>query len=65
MTATGRDLPVLRNEQGQLEYDMSGRLRIAAPNPFCSDALLDEGDRAYLGAIAAEQARRAALAPAR
>lgn len=32
-------------------------LRIGAPNPFYSDALLDEQDRAYLAAIAAAQAR--------
>ena len=52
-----RELPVLGNEQGELEYGMNRRFRIAAPNPFYSDALLDEDDRAYLAAIAAAQAR--------
>jgi hypothetical protein len=32
-------------------------VRVGAPNPFYSDALLDEEDRAYLAAIAAAQAR--------
>jgi hypothetical protein len=36
---------------------MRDTLRIGAPNPFYSDALLDEQDRAYLAAIAAAQAR--------
>lgn len=60
-----RDLPVPGTEEGELLYGMDRRFRIAAPNLFYSDALLDEDDRAYLAAITAEQARRAALAPAR
>lgn len=56
-----RNIPVPGGQDGDT-FGKGAGLRIGTPNPFYSDALLDADDRAYLAAIAAEQARRAGQA---